>query len=45
MGDSGRRGPNVERGRTGTVAVQALWGRVGRVWKGKIRAPDLVAVF
>ena len=35
----------MERGRTGTVAVQALWGRVGRVWKGKIRAPDLVAVF
>lgn len=44
IGDSGRRGLNVERGRMGRVAVQALWGRVG-VWKGTTRAPDLTEVF
>ena len=35
----------MERGRTGRVAVQALWGRVGRVRKGTTRAPGLTEVF
>lgn len=35
MGDSGRRGYNVERWRARRVAVQAPWGRMGRMQGGE----------
>ena len=40
-----KEGLNMQRGRTGRVAIQALWGRGGRVRKETTRAPDLIEVF